>query len=234
MNWFSNILPRVNKRAAGKTVPEGVWTKCARCNTAIYSPQFEKDLWVCASCDYHHRINAEQRLSITLDADPAPVEIAAHLRPEDFCASTTGAVTRSGCGKPPGTICGANRCASRAGRSRGARSSPRVSIFRLWAARWAASLASASCAESSARSRSKSHLCAFRLRGGARMQEGLGALLQMAKTVSALAELEEKRLPFISVLTDPTMGGVGGEFRDVGRCQFDRAARAGRIRRARV
>lgn len=216
MNWFSNILPRVKKRAAGKTVPEGVWTKCARCEAAIYSPQFEKDLWVCASCDHHHRVSAERRMAITLDPDPAPVEIGAHLRTEDFLRFDDGR--------------GYGERLRRAAGDDGRREAARVARGAIEGREVVAAFfdftfmgGSMGCVAGERFTRGVERAAAsglpfvcFSASGGARMQEGLGALLQMAKTVSALAELDEKRLPFISVLTDPTMGGVAASFAMLG------------------
>ena len=86
MSWFSAILPGIKKkkRSSAHVMPDGVWDKCKSCGVAIYGEEFQKNLWVCANCDYHHRITATQRAAVLFDPEPAAEEMFGEVRPTDF------------------------------------------------------------------------------------------------------------------------------------------------------
>jgi len=216
MSWFEKLMPsRISTEKRTRSVPEGVWIKCSRCDAQLYRNELERNQQVCPKCDYHIRIGARQRLDFFLDPDTQK-ELSAGLEPEDplkfrdskryrdrivQAQKKTGekdalvAVTGTLLGRP------VVACAFEFGFMGGSMGSVVGERF----------------------SRAAQHatdngmpLIAFSASGGARMQEALFSLLQMAKTSAALARLGEKGVPYISVLTDPTTGGVSASLAMLG------------------
>jgi len=217
MSWLQKLLPPKIQRTCGakKTVPEGLWTKCAACDAVLYSTDLEKNQNVCPKCGEHQRIGARVRLDALLDAE-GRYEIGAEVQPVDSLkfkdskkypdrleeaqaatAETDALVVMQGSIKSLGVVAAAFEFEFMGGSMgsvvgerfvRGVR----VSI-----------------------EQKLPYLC-FTSTGGARMQEGLFSLAQMAKTTAALTELSQRKLPFITVLTDPTMGGVSASFAMIG------------------
>lgn len=217
MSWFKKLLPSRIQTGAGnkKGVPEGIWSKCDKCNSVLYRSELERNLEVCPKCDHHLRLSARKRLDYFLD-EASGVEIAAEVGPEDklkfrdlkkykdrlvTAQQTTGEkealiVMRGQLYNSP--IVAAAFEYGFIGGSMGAAVGERfvrgvnVSI------------------------ETHSPFVCFSASGGARMQEALISLMQMAKVSAALAQLSEKGIPFISVLTDPTMGGVSASLAMLG------------------
>ena len=218
MSWLQKLLPPKIQRAQGaarKTVPEGLWTKCAGCDATLYSTDLEKNLNVCPKCGHHERLGARPRLDALLDAD-GHFEIGAEVLPVDplkFRDSRRYAerlaegqeqtgegdalVVMQGSIKALGVVCAAFEFDFMGG-SMGSVVGERF-VRGVWVA-----------------IEQKQPFICVSASGGARMQEGALSLLQMAKTTAALTELAERRLPFISVLSDPTMGGVSASFAMIG------------------
>jgi acetyl-CoA carboxylase carboxyl transferase subunit beta len=217
MSWLQKLLPPKIQRGTGpkKTVPEGLWTKCPACNAVLYSTDLEKNLNVCPKCGDHQRIGARARLDALLDTD-GRFEIGAEVLPVDSlkfkdskrypdrleeAQSATGEgdalVVLQGSIKSLGVVCAAFEFEFMGG-----------SMGSVVGERFARGVQVAV--------EQKLPMIVFTATGGARMQEGLLSLMQMAKTTAALTELEERRLPFVTVLTDPTMGGVSASFAMLG------------------
>lgn len=216
MSWFEKLMPsRISTEKRKRSVPEGVWIKCPACDAQLYRTELERNLYVCPKCEHHMRIGARRRLDFFLDPD-SQVEIAATLEPQDplrfrdskkyrdrisQAQKTTGekdalvAVTGTLLGRPV-VVCAFEFAFM--GGSMGSVVGER--FFR----------AAAHSAEN------RMPLISFSASGGARMQEALFSLLQMAKTSSALARLGDMRIPFVSVLTDPTTGGVSASLAMLG------------------
>jgi len=217
MSWLDKILPsriRANKKDKG-SVPEGLWHKCSNCETVIYRAEFEKNLNVCPKCNHHGRISARKRADIILDAE-GKIEILNDIKPidvlnfkdkekyKDKLATTqkkTGendaiVVYQGFINKIPVIACFFEY--SFFGGSMGSVVGEKFSI------------AVKKCIEGE-----KALIC-FSASGGARMQESLFSLFQMAKTSAALNSLSNKRLPYISILTVPTMGGVSASLAMLG------------------
>ncbi|PLX94952.1 MAG: acetyl-CoA carboxylase carboxyl transferase subunit beta [Desulfuromonas sp.] len=216
MSWFSRkkapIAP-VEKRTV--QMPEGLWTKCKNCSEIIYAKEIERNLNVCPKCDYHFRISARARIDLVLDADSF-VEMDAGLESVDFLEfkdskkykdRIKASVTKAGggdavvCGE--GTIDGLPVV---------------VSVFDF--SFMGGSMGSV-VGEKITRAIEKgletmAPVIVFSCSGGARMQESILSLMQMAKTSAALAKLKAAGLPFVSVLTDPTTGGVTASFAMLG------------------
>jgi acetyl-CoA carboxylase carboxyl transferase subunit beta len=217
MSWLQKLLPPKIQRSYGpkKTVPEGLWAKCPACDAVLYSTDLEKNQNVCPKCNHHQRISARVRLDALLDPD-GRYEIGAEVLPVDSLkfkdsrkyaerlaeaqeqtAETDAMVVMQGAIKSIGVVCAVFEfefLGGSMGSVVGERfvRGVRVSIEQ------------------------QLPLVCFTSSGGARMQEGLFSLMQMAKTTAALTDLAERRLPFISVLTDPTMGGVSASFAMLG------------------
>ncbi|MGI9338670.1 MAG: acetyl-CoA carboxylase, carboxyltransferase subunit beta [Gammaproteobacteria bacterium] len=219
MSWLANILPGIKKKKGkpANAVPEGVWSKCPNCNAAIYSVELQKNLYVCANCDHHQRVDAQTRARMIFDDDPPPQSIGDEVRPVDFMNFKDGENTYAGKlkaarGDNPqkeslaayhGAIGGRAVAAaifdfSFMGGSMGSVAGERFTRAADYAAENGAAFVS------------------FASSGGARMQEGVVSLVQMAKTTAALAHLAARRLPHISILCDPTTGGVAASFAMIG------------------
>ena len=216
MSWFEKLMPsRISTEKRTRSVPEGVWVKCQQCDAQLYRNELERNQLVCPKCSHHMRIRARQRLNYFLDKD-SQSEIGANLEPEDplkfrdskryrdrlvSAQKQTGekdalvSVTGTLFGRPV-VVCAFEF--KFMGGSMGSVVGERFSR----AARHAAD--------------NSMPLISFSASGGARMQEALFSLLQMAKTSAALAYLGRKGVPYVSVLTDPTTGGVSASLAMLG------------------
>ncbi len=216
MSWLEKILEKSNIVSSRKaSIPEGVWTKCTSCEQVLYHAELERNLDVCPKCDHHMRIKARRRLETFLDDDNR-VEIADELEPQDklkfkdskkYKDRITAAQKSSGekdalvvikgelLGQP--IVACAFDFSFMAG-----------SMGSVVGARFVRAVETAI--------ESNCGLVCFSASGGARMQEALMSLMQMAKTSAALERLSKKGLPFVSVMTDPTMGGVSASLAMLG------------------
>ncbi|MBX3703454.1 MAG: acetyl-CoA carboxylase, carboxyltransferase subunit beta [Steroidobacteraceae bacterium] len=216
MTWFEKIIPsRIKTERRTRSVPEGLWMKCPACDSVLYRPEVERNLQVCPKCAHHMRIGARERLSRFLDPDGA-TEIGAGVVPEDplrfrdskryrdrLAASQKAVGERDALIVMAGTLDGMGVVAAafEFGFMGGSMGSVVGERFVRGVEHAMANRLPVVC---------------FSASGGARMQEGLLSLLQMAKTSAALARLARERLPFISVQTDPTTGGVSASLAMLG------------------
>ncbi len=216
MSWFEKLMPsRISTEKRTRSVPEGVWIKCPQCDAQLYRNELERNMLVCPKCNYHMRIRARQRLGFFLDKD-SQTEIAANLEPMDplkfrdskrYRDRIVQAQKKTGEKDALVAVTGTLyerplvACAFEFGFMGGSMGSVVGERFAR-AARHAAD--------------NGTPLVSFAASGGARMQEALFSLLQMAKTSAALAHLGSKGVPFISVLTDPTTGGVSASLAMLG------------------
>ena len=216
MSWFEKLMPsRISTEKRTKSVPEGVWIKCSVCDAQLYRNELERNLHVCPKCGYHMRIGARRRLDFFLDPD-SQQELSAQLEPEDplkfrdskrYRDRLVQAQKKTGEKDALVSVTGTLKgrpivaCAFEFGFMGGSMGSVVGERFAR-AARHAAD--------------NNMPLVSFAASGGARMQEALFSLLQMAKTSAALAALGAKGVPFISVLTDPTTGGVSASLAMLG------------------
>ncbi len=217
MSWFQKILPPKIKRRVEtrKSMPEGLWSKCPACNEVLYRADLESNLEVCPKCGHHHRIGARARLAILLDAE-GQHEIGAQVTPLDplkfkdskkypdrLKEAQTGTSETDALVVLGGTV----------------KAVPVVAAafeFKFMGGSMGSVVGERFVQGVEAAIESNSAFVCFSASGGARMQEGLFSLMQMAKTSAALAQLSRHRLPFVSVLTDPTMGGVSASFAMLG------------------
>ncbi|MBM3359067.1 MAG: acetyl-CoA carboxylase carboxyltransferase subunit beta [Betaproteobacteria bacterium] len=218
MSWLQKLLPPKIKRDVGgakKVVPEGLWSKCESCEAVLYRTDLEKNLYVCPKCAYHNRISARERLDYLLDRE-GRYEIGAEVVPVDTLkfkdsrryterleeaqretAEEDAAVIMQGSIKTIPLVAAAFEFRFLGG-----------SMGSVVGERFVRGVQV--CLE-----QRLPYVCVT-ASGGARMQEGLLSLMQMAKTCAALTQLGRERLPFIPVLTDPTMGGVSASFAMIG------------------
>lgn len=217
MSWFKKLLPsRVRTETSQKKgVPEGLWVKCLGCNEVLYSTELAKNLMVCPSCNFHHRISARDRIAQFLD-EAGQEEIAASLEPVDRLKFRDSK-------KYKDRISQAQKATGEKEALvvvKGSLSQQPVIVssfeFNFMGGSMGATVGEKFVrAIDVATQEKRSYIC-FTASGGARMQEGLFSLMQMAKTSAALAKFAETGLPFIVVLTDPTMGGVSASFASLG------------------
>lgn len=216
MSWFEKILPsRIKTDKRKRSVPEGIWQKCGSCGAQLYRAELERNLLVCPKCDHHMRITARQRLDMFLDTDSGH-EIAERMVPDDPLRFRDSKKYRDrilqaqkATGENDALIAMSGKlkglpvvaCAFEFGFMGGSMGSVVGEKF-VRAARHSID--------------NRAPLINFSASGGARMQEALFSLLQMAKTSAALAELAAAGVPYISVLTDPTTGGVSASLAMLG------------------
>ena len=218
MSWLQKLLPpKINRTGTGakKNVPEGLWSKCPSCAATLYATDLEKNANVCPKCGYHNRISARGRLDLLLDPEgrfEIGVEVASvdSLKFKDdkrypdrleeaekATGETEALVVMQGAIKNVPLIVTAFEFEFMGG-SMGSAVGERF-VRGVHA-----------CLDQ------QLPLVCVTATGGARMQEGLFSLMQMAKTTAALTQLTARKLPFITVLTDPTMGGVSASFAMIG------------------
>jgi acetyl-CoA carboxylase carboxyl transferase subunit beta len=216
MNWFTRLLPSISTDGASKkAVPEGLWDKCPACSAVLYRVELERNQEVCPKCNHHMRIRARKRLDNLFD-EGTMIELSENLEPVDelkfkdtkkYKDRITAAQKATGEKDALITVEG------------------KINEFPLVVAafdfRFMGGSMGAVVGEKFVRAVSHClendlpFVC-FSASGGARMQEALFSLMQMAKTSAALGKMRRRGLPFVSVMTDPTMGGVSASFATLG------------------
>ena len=218
MSWFDKLLPpkiKSSSAAGRKAVPEGLWRKCPGCNAVLYSAEIESNMDVCPKCDYHMRIGARRRLDLFLDKDPR-VEIGTNLRPVDALRFKDSKRYRDRLDEAQKTTGEHDAMVVMQGRLFGAPLVTAAFEFGFMGGSMGSVVGERFVRGVDACIKHDLPLICFSASGGARMQEALFSLMQMAKTSAALVRLGAHALPFISVLTDPTMGGVSASFAMLG------------------
>jgi len=216
MSWFEKIMPsRIKTERRTRSVPEGLWIKCPACDSVLYRAELERNLNVCPKCSHHMRIGARERLALFLDEGEV-VEIGADITPQDplkfkdskrykdrLASAQKNTGENDALVALAGTLLGVDvvACAFEFRFLGGSMGSVVGERFKR---------SVDYCIEH------RAALVCFSASGGARMQEALYSLLQMAKTSAALARLAREHLPFISVMTDPTTGGVSASLAMLG------------------
>ncbi|MBT9598790.1 MAG: acetyl-CoA carboxylase carboxyltransferase subunit beta [Vitreoscilla sp.] len=218
MSWLEKLLPpkiQQTDPSERRSVPEGLWIKCPSCESVLYKTDLEQNVNVCPKCDHHHRIGARDRLNAFLDAE-GRYEIGHEVLPIDplkfkdskkYPERLKAALETTGETDALVVIGGA------------VMSVPVVAAcfeFDFMGGSMGSVVGERFVRGVETAVEQKVPFICFTATGGARMQEGLFSLFQMAKTNASLTRLAKARLPFISVLTDPTMGGVSASFAFVG------------------
>jgi acetyl-CoA carboxylase carboxyl transferase subunit beta len=216
MSWFDKLMPsRIRTEQRSRSVPEGLWVKCPSCSAQLYRAELKRNLQVCPKCDHHLRIGARERLEMFLDEESG-AEIGAALEPMDplrfkdtrrykdrltdyqkRTGEKDALIVMAGELKKTPIVAAAFEFAFMGG-----------SMGSVVGERFVRGIARAI--------EDRRPFVSFAASGGARMQEALLSLMQMSKTSAAIAMLGEARLPYISVVTDPTLGGVSASLAMLG------------------
>ncbi|MBD3652921.1 acetyl-CoA carboxylase, carboxyltransferase subunit beta [Kangiella sp.] len=209
MSWLERLLPKRNPEGSQKkkSIPEGVWSKCTACESVLYYAELERSQQVCPKCNNHMRIKARTRLELFMDESNRK-EIGANMKPVDMLKFRDSK-------KYKDRIAGAQKKTHENDALIAFKGTvndvPVVACafnFEFMGGSMGSVVGEKFVRAVNAAIETRSALVCFSASGGARMQEALVSLMQMAKTSAALAKLSEAKLPYISVLTDPTMGGV--------------------------
>jgi acetyl-CoA carboxylase carboxyl transferase subunit beta len=216
MTWFEKIMPsRIKTERRTRSVPEGLWMKCAACDAVLYRAELERNIHVCPKCGHHMRIGARERLDAFLDPESF-VELADDIEPEDPLKFRDSKKYRDRLLQAQKATQEKDALIVLAGTLQGLPVVACAFEFEFMAGSMGSVVgerfvrAVEHCIEH------RKPLVCFSASGGARMQEALLSLLQMAKTSAALARLSQAGLPFVSVLTDPTTGGVSASLAMLG------------------
>ncbi|MBS0396582.1 MAG: acetyl-CoA carboxylase carboxyltransferase subunit beta [Proteobacteria bacterium] len=216
MTWFEKIIPsRIKTERRTRSVPEGLWIKCEACDAVLYRAELERNLNVCPKCSHHMRIDGRERLKRFLDPGSAS-ELATRVRPEDplkFRDSKRYSDRLLAAQKSTGET---DALVVMAGTLTGLEIVAAAFEFKFMGGSMGSVVGERFVRAVDHCIRYRMPLVCFSSSGGARMQEGLYSLMQMSKTAGALARLARERLPFVSVLTDPTTGGVSASLAMLG------------------
>ena len=216
MTWFEKIIPsRIKTERRTRSVPEGLWIKCEACDAVLYRAELERNINVCPKCSHHMRIAARERLKRFLDPGSGS-ELAAGVQPEDplrFRDSKRYKDRLVAAQKATGET---DALIVMAGTLSGLEVVSAAFEFRFLGGSMGSVVGEKFVRGVEHCRLYRMPLVCFSASGGARMQEGLYSLLQMSKTSAALARLARDRLPFVSVLTDPTTGGVSASLAMLG------------------
>ena len=217
MSWFHKLMPsRIRTEGGSKrTVPEGLWTKCEACAAVLYRPELERNLAVCPKCSNHMPIGARTRLEHFLDPGERR-EIAAGLEPGDPLKFRDSKKYRDRVQAAQKSTGEKDALVAMAGKLTGRDIVACAFEFSFMGGSMGSVVGEKFARAGQESLRQRAPLVCFSATGGARMQEGLLSLMQMAKTTAMITRLADARLPFVSVLTDPTMGGVSASFAFLG------------------
>jgi len=209
MSWFHKLMPsRIRTEGGNKrTVPEGLWTKCEDCSSVLYRPELERNLLVCPKCGKHMAVHARARLQQFLDPGSLR-EIAAELESVDALKFRDTKKYRDRLVMAQKLTGEKDALIAMAGKLNGREVIACAFEFRFMGGSMGSVVGEKFARAGLESLRLRAPLVCFSATGGARMQEGLLSLMQMAKTSAVLARLAEHGIPYISVLTHPTTGGV--------------------------
>jgi len=209
MSWFHKLMPsRIRTEGGNKrNVPEGLWTKCESCDAVLYRPELERNLLVCPKCADHMRLSARARLDQFLDPDHRR-EIAPNLEPLDPLRFRDSKKYRDRIAAAQKKTGEKDALVAMAGELKGAPIVASAFEFGFQGGSMGSVVGEKFARAGQEALRLQCPLVCFTATGGARMQEGVLSLMQMAKTSAVLEKLARRGLPYISVLTHPTTGGV--------------------------
>lgn len=220
MSWFEKLVPsrirtEANNSGNKRQIPEGVWTKCESCNSILYGAELERNLHVCPKCGHHMRITARARLNSFLDADGRQ-EIGDSVEPQDFLKFKDSKRYRDRLTQAQKACNEKDALVVMRGQLKGMGVVAAAFEFEFMGGSMGSVVGERFTRGAKAALEAGTPFICFAASGGARMQEALVSLMQMAKTSAILARLRAAGVPYISVLTDPTMGGVSASLAMLG------------------
>jgi acetyl-CoA carboxylase carboxyl transferase subunit beta len=216
MSWFEKLMPsRISTEKRTRSVPEGVWIKCPKCDAQLYRNELERNLQVCPKCDHHLRIGARQRLDFFLDPE-SQQELSSQLEPQDPLKFRDSKRYRDRIVQAQKKTGEKDALVAASGTLHGRPVVACAFEFGFMGGSMGSVVGERFTRAANHAGENGMPLISFAASGGARMQEALFSLLQMAKTSAALAKLGEKGVPYVSVLTDPTTGGVSASLAMLG------------------
>lgn len=217
MSWFDNLMPsRIKTKNKNQQVPDGLWQQCSACNEVLYSEDLKLNMRVCPKCGHHNRIKARERLTLLFDKGVDMTEIGAQLKPSDFLKFKDSKKYRDRITQAEKSSGESEALVVMSGRVHGLPVTAAAFEFEFMGGSMGSVVGERFVRGVEYALEHNTPFVCFSASGGARMQEGLTSLMQMAKTSAALTRLAEARLPFVSVLTDPTMGGVSASLAMLG------------------
>ena len=217
MSWFDKLLPSVIRTEGNskKAVPEGLWIKCPGCGAILYRSDMEQNVDVCPKCGYHNRIGARRRLDLFLDKEPRN-EIGAELQPEDPLKFKDSKKYKDRINAAQKATGEKDALIVIEGALKGLPLVAAAFEFRFMGGSMGSVVGERFVRGAQVALEKRIPYVCFSASGGARMQESLFSLFQMAKTSAVLKRMAEQGVPYISVLTDPTMGGVSASLAMLG------------------
>ena len=218
MSWLEKIFPSIGKNAK-KNIPEGLWSKCPECNRVLYQEELERLHYVCPKCDHHLQISARKRLESFLDVEHQ-FEIAINLQSVDPLRFKDQKKYKDRYSEAQKSSKEKDALVVKKGLLKGIPIIAAAFDFSFMGGSMGSVVGEKFVRAADASIENKHPLVCFSSSGGARMQEGLFSLMQMSKTSLAVKLLSDNKIPFISVLTDPTMGGVSASLAMLGDVQI--------------
>lgn len=216
MSWFEKLMPsRIKTEKRTRSVPQGVWIKCPKCDAQLYRTELERNLNVCPKCEHHMRIGARTRLDWFLDPD-SQEQIAAGLEPQDPLRFRDSKKYRDRLSQAQKKTGEKDALVAASGTLLGQPVVVCAFEFAFMGGSMGSVVGERFSRAAAVSAERRVPLICFSASGGARMQEALFSLFQMAKTSAALAVLGRLEVPYVSVLTDPTTGGVSASLAMLG------------------
>jgi len=218
MSWFEKLVPariRTEANNRRRTVPEGVWSKCESCNAMLYRAELERNLNVCPKCGHHMRIGARARLRRFLDSEPQQ-ELGREIEPQDFLRFRDSKKYKDRLLQAQKATGEKDSLIVLEGELKGMPVVAAAFEFGFMAGSMGSVVGERFVRGVNRCLEREIPLVCFSASGGARMQEALISLMQMAKTSAALTRLADRGIPYVSVMTDPTTGGVSASFAMLG------------------
>ena len=218
MSWLEKIMPSIGKNAK-KNIPEGIWSKCPECNRVLYQEELERKLYVCPKFNHHLRISARKRLESFLDMENQ-VEIAANVQSADPLKFKDQKKYKDRYQDAQKLTKEKDALVVKSGFLKGMPVLTAAFDFSFMGGSMGSVVGEKFVRAANLAIKNNQPFVCFSASGGARMQEGLFSLMQMSKTSLAVKLMADNKIPFISVLTDPTMGGVSASLAMLGDIQI--------------
>ena len=219
MSWLKNVIPPKIKRIVGsvskKNIPEGLWCKCPSCQAVLYRTDLEQNMEVCPKCSFHNRISARTRIDTLLDKEKRK-EIGAQIQHVDSLKFNDTQSYADRIKSSQKDLNEKDAMVVMQGLMEGKPVVVAAFEFKFMGGSMGSVVGEKFVRGIQAAIKAKATFICVSASGGARMQEGLLSLMQMAKTSAALTKFSEAKLPYFSILTDPTMGGVSASFAMLG------------------